>query len=201
MADNQLRYGFRWKRGLHSGGQPRTFRARVASAYQATSVDLWPGDPVKMVSDGTIALCAAGDATYGIIAGIAPYYDGVKMVTNDHLPGGTTYSSVLERQSIVYIIPVAGEIFEIVSDDKTTATTEAGYNALIGENCDVSINADATAKRAYPELDISDHKTATAGWRIVDIAQRIDIDFTGLYVPLLVTCNEVQESPFNTTGV
>jgi hypothetical protein len=165
------------------------------------NVDLNVGDPVKLVSDGTVALAAAGDSIYGVITGVAPYYDGTTMVFNNKLPGGTTYGSVLERTSYVYVLPVAGLVFEVDCDENTTATTQAAYTAFIEENCDLSLNADATTKQARPLLDISTHVTTTAQWRIYDLSRRIDQDFSGTRVKLLVVCNEVQQAPYVTTGV
>jgi len=38
-------------------------------------------------------------------------------------------------------------------------------------------------------------------WRIVNTSFRVNVDYTGLYVPLLVTGNLVQQAPYQTTGV
>lgn len=209
MSNNLQRYGFRWQGSLQGVQMPVPVRKRIANTYQAapgaTNVDLWAGDPVKLVNDGTIALCAAGDATYGIIAGFGiQNFSGNALAYwpyLDHLPGGTASATSGDAQVFVFVIPVAGQVFEVCCDDATTATTEAAYNAFIEENCDITINADATAKKAFPLLDISGHGTATATWRIIDTAKRVDTDYSGTYVPLLVTCNEVQQSPYIVTGV
>lgn len=206
MADNASLYGFRWVGARQGDPHPDPEIVRVATAYQASpggvSVDLNVGDPVKKVSDGTVALCATGDATFGIIVGILPYYDGSKMVRSNRLPGGTAYSTNLERQSKVLIVPIAGNVFECVCDDNTSITTEANYNAAIGENVDISINQVAGSTLATPRLKISTHATTnTLVWRIVDTSHRVNIDYTGLYVPLLVTGNVVQQAPYQTTGV
>lgn len=207
MANNAALYGarFQYSRG---GPNEKVMRVRVASAYQASpggvSVDLNVGDPIKKVNDGTIALCAAGDAIFGWVAGIGQYYSaaiGGIVPGGVSLPGGTTYGSVLERQSFVFITPAAGMVFEMDVDDNTTATTEAGYTALIGENCDITINQVSGDTHAYPLVDISDHKTGTAQLRIVDLARYIPQDYSGTRVKLLMTTNEVQEAPFQTTGV
>jgi hypothetical protein len=204
---NIARYGFRWKYSQLDPNQasPPIERKRVASGYQAApsavNVNLWPGDPVKLVNDGTVALAAAGDAIYGVIASIQPYFDGAKMVSGSSLPGGTTYGSVLERQSFLNVIPVASQVFAVSADDNTTATTEAGYNALIEENADISINQVSGDLHAYPKLDISDHKTATAQCRIIDIDRSVTLDFSAVDLPLLVVFNEVQQAPFVTAGV
>lgn len=209
MADNPAKYGFRWQQN-RGGANMKPLRVRVASGYQAApgavNVDLNVGDPVKKVNDGTVALCAAGDATFGIVVGIGPYYVGAPinaMVSGGvSLPGGTTYGTLLERQSFIYIVPAADQIFEVDADDKTTFTTEATYNAAIGENVDITINQVAGDTHAYPKADISTHATTnTLVWRIVDLARWPGQDYSGANVKLLVTCNVVQQAPFQTTGV
>lgn len=208
MATNNLaQYGFRWQYSLASE-DPIAFRVRVASGYQASpggvNVDLNVGDPVIMVSDGTVALAAATNPVYGIVDGIGPYYNagiGAMVPGGPALPGGTTYGSNLARQSFIYILPVANQVFEVDADDNVTATTEAAYNALIGENCDITINQVSGDTHAYPLLDISTHVTTSAQCRIIDIGRQGNTDFAGTRVKLLVTFNKVQQAPYVTTGV
>lgn len=207
MANNLQRYGFRWHSSMLDHGSPNHIRERIASGYSpsanpgAVTVDLQPGDPLKRAADGTLELAQAGEAICGILVGTAFYWDGSVMTPNNKYPAGTTYGSVLERASYVHYIPVAGQIFEVDVDEATTATTEATYLTYIGENCDHVLVPNASERRAYPMLDISTHATGTAQWRIVDIARYVNTDFSGLYTKLLVTCNEVQQSPFTTVGV
>jgi hypothetical protein len=207
MADNPALYGLRWKQSRFGSGTPNIEYYPVASAYQwapgGVSVDLNVGDPVKKVNDGTVAGVAAGDATFGIVATIAPYFNGTAMVRGKSLPGGTTYGSNLERQSFVGIILCVGNIFEVVCDDAVTATTQAAYTAFIGENTDISINQVSGSTLATPKLDISLHETggATKVWRIVGLSKTPNIDYSGANVPLLVTGNLVQEAPDQPTSV
>jgi hypothetical protein len=209
MADNPHFYGFRPAKG-HESFPLGIQRVRVASGYSPTvggnNVNVNVGDPVKKVNDGTVALCAAGDAVYGVVVGIAKYYDtGLgRMSYRKYLPFNTVYGSNLERQSILYIYPAQGAIFEIDCDDKTTFTTQATYTAAIGENADQINVGDTTNQTVNPQLDISTHATTnTLVWRIVDISPWMDVagDFTGLYTKLFVTANVVQDAPYQTTGV
>lgn len=207
MADNVLKYGLRYVKG-HFNLDAAIQRVRVASGYSPTvggnNVNVTPGDVVKKVSDGTVALCAAGDQPYGVVQRIHPYYDTNlgRMTIGTKLPFNTVYSTNLERQSFVSIIPVQNAIFEAVADDKTTATTQATYTGYIGENVDLINTGDTTRGTVNPMLDISTHATTnTLTWRIVDIAPQINIDFTGLYVPLYVTANYSQDAPFTILGV
>lgn len=206
MANNTYNYGFRWHSNFTGGEQPKPIRMRVASGYDAAPggvhVNLRVGDWVKETTDGTVILAVAGDALLGVISSINPYYDsGVgAMVYNDSLPyANGVYSTNLERESSVMVIPSNGVIWQAMCDDATTATTQAAYTAFIHENVDL-INAAVTGT-AHPLIDISLHATTTAQFRIVDLLRRPDVDYSGLYVPLLVTVNEGRLPPFSASGV
>lgn len=213
MADNAHEYGFRWVRHEFGSDNPPIQRIRLASAYQpaagGTNVDLHVGDPVQIASTGTATICVGDEGTqsqiYGICVGFSPEYDGTVMQPrNKHIGGSGAYSTNLERQNFVLVIPVVGQMFEIDMFDNTTATTEAAYYAFIGENADMKLTADTTNAndpKADPTLDIATHATtSTLQWRIWDISPRVNHDFTGKNVKLRVVCNKVQQAPFNTTG-
>jgi hypothetical protein len=209
-------YGFKWVKSLYGGSRldQVVVPKRVASGYQATdgnvtglgsrNVDLCIGDPVQELDSGYVQLSTIGSATYGVIVGFLPFYDSSQgfMRYGSQLPGNTTYTAGSDQESIVLVCPVPGQVFEIDADDASTAATRAAYIALVGENCDHTWASDATLKRANPVLDISDHKTATAGWRIHGISPRMDLegDYTAVGAKLWVTCNEVQNAPFVTSG-
>lgn len=160
------------------------------------------------LSTGGVTICegvegaAGGDAVYGIIVGVLPYYDAAQnlMVPANALPSDIAWGTVLERQSKLLVVPADAGIWEIDCDDATTATTEAAYQAFIGENCDHTL-AGASGTKLNPRLDISAHGTATQQWRIVGISPTVNNrDFSGLYVKLLVKVNEGQQSTFTATG-
>lgn len=207
MANNTYNYGFRWHSNMFGGEQPKPVRMRVASGYDAAPggvhVNLRPGDWVKEVSDGTVQLAVAGDALYGVISSVNPYFDTgqqVMVYSDNGLPyANGVYGSVLERESSVMVIPANGVVWQAMCDDATTATTQAAYTAFVHENVDL-INVAVTGS-AHPLLDISLHATTTCQFRIIDLLRRPDVDYSGLYVPLLVTVNEGRLPPFSASGV
>ena len=72
-----------------------------------------------------------------------------------------------------------------------TATTQAGYEAFIGENCRF-VNTGAVGElRAKPKLDIATHATTnTFPFKIVGVAPSPpNVDFSGANVELLVISN------------
>lgn len=207
MPDNPIEYGFRWQRGAFGRADLQPREEFVASGYQAApgavNVDLNRGDPVKRVSDGSIALAVAGDPIYGVIVGGFQYYDanlGV-VVPGRKLPGATAWTGFGNRSRCL-VVPFAGQIFEIDCDDAVTATTEAAFGAFYQENADITINADATTKQARPRLDISTHNTTnTLVCRIHRLSTRIDQYFDGNYVKMLIEGNVTQNAPFAPLGV
>src|SRR4051812_24781483 len=136
MANNPARYGFRWHSSLQGTSHPKPVRGRVASGLSSSvspgpvTCNLNVGDPVKMVNDGTFAMCASGDAVYGIIEGFwAQSFSGnlpAYLAFLDNLPSGTTWSG-LDNQIFLQIVPAAGQIFEAICDDNTTAVLETTY--------------------------------------------------------------------------
>jgi hypothetical protein len=206
MANNTYAYGFRWYSNINGGDMPKPYPVRVASGYAAapggTSVALRPGDLVKDTAAGGCELAVAGDAILGVVTAVLPYYDPAvgEMVIADNLPATIpAYGSNFDRESRVMVLPANGVVFQAMCDDASTATTYAAYRALIGFNVDM-INVPVTGY-AHPLLDISESGTATRQFRIVDVPLRPDVDYSGLYVPLLVTLNEGRLPPFSATGI
>lgn len=195
-------YGFRPHSTVYGAAKLSPVEGYVATGYQAAvngggNVDLNIGDPVRKLSTGYYEIAdgneggGGGETIFGIIVGIKQYYDGTRIVSGTKLPGGTAYGTVLDRKSIILVQPVQGMYFEVACDDAATATTEAGYIALIGEECDHRL-ADSSS-RANPRLDISTHGTGSAQWQIRGISGTLaNKDFAGLYVKLIVECTEPQ---------
>jgi hypothetical protein len=218
MADNTAVYGFRWAKGYNGGVDfPQPIECFVASGASfdvnggAQNVSLGVGDPVTRLSDGSVTLCAGseggsgGVAVYGIVVAVQPYYDSVlgAMRPSNILPDNVVYGTNLDRQSKVLVVPALAGAWEIDVDDVVTATTEAGYQAFVGENCDhVLTGVVSVDVRAKPKLDISTHATATSQWRIVSVSKSFDNqDFSGANVKLIVTCNEPQDPSTSATGI
>jgi hypothetical protein len=174
----------------------------------ASNVALRAGDPVTKLSTGGVTLCAGfeasgtGVAVFGIVYAILPYWDAAQnlMVPGNALPSDIAWVG-LERQSKVLVIPAEAGLWEIDCNDASTATTEAAYQAFIGENCDHTL-AGASGTIVNPRLDISEHVTTTAQWRIEGISpSQENRDFSGNYVKLLVRVNEGQAPVFTASGI
>lgn len=200
MANRRIG-GFKWRfnRLTPTATEPPIDILPVASGY---STALYDGDPVKKLSDGTIAAAAPGDTMYGVFAGAERYYDGSVIRRGGSLPASTTYGSLLERQSLARVIPFAGQIFELDANDGTTATTQSAHQALIGENCEWATGTNVN-DQSGAVLNISTHATTnTLSLRLYNLATYPDQDFASAGVKYLVYCNLVQDGgPGTTTGV
>lgn len=217
MADNPRKYGFRWVKSLTGrADSPPMVKYPLASGYAptvgGTGVNLHAGDPMQILSTGYAGICIGTEGTqsrlYGVIAGFSPEWDGSLMQPRDkHISGSGAYSTNFERQNFVYLIPFAGQLFELDCDDAVTATTYAAYLAFIGENCDMVLAADTTNAgdpRVTSQIDIATHAAATATLqlRLEGISDTLENrDFSGNYVKLYVSANVTQQAPYYTTGV
>jgi hypothetical protein len=219
MADNRLGYGFRWSVGANGGRpEPSPIEMIVASAESfdvnggAANVGLGAGDPVKLLSTGTVTLCdgseGAGGALkpWGIVVGVGPYYDAAKgvMTYGNVLPSDTTWGTVQARRSTVLVVPVQAGIWEVDCDDTSIGTTEASYVAAAGLNVDHILCGASGETRAKPRLDASSAAAATATliWQILGISKtQHNTDFSGSYVKLLVRCNNPQFAPAGVAGI
>lgn len=204
MADNPATiYGFQWSAG-NFRPVPPTRTAVVATgidfSVNGTSVDfdLNPGDPITLLAGGTVDVCEGFEASgntalrvLGIYQGCR-YWDGTKMVVSAKCPSNVAWGTIEERRTEVLYIPAEAGLWEVMVDDASTATTEAGYRAFIGENCDHSLaGRDTATLMLNPRLDISTHVTTTAQWRIRGISQSVaNMDFSGANVRLIVEVNE-----------
>lgn len=213
--DNTPLYGIRWAREWNSSDTPPVVPRFVATAAAfninngAQGVGLGAGDPVISLSTGGVTLCDGSEgaggalAVFGIVAGVKPYWNATKarMDFGEVLPSGTAWGTILERQSWVLVTPAEAGWWEIDVDDATTATTEAAYQAFVGENADHILSAAVGGTRALPKLDISSHATtATLIWRIEGVSKSMyNRDFAGANTKLIVRINRAQAPGFQNT--
>lgn len=220
MADNVSKYGFRYQ-GLTGGPghlKPITKIVATAESFDVTgglqNAALRAGDVVTLASTGGVTLCAGAETTpanpYGVVVGVMPYYDSTigtsgAMRPSKSLPSDISWGTNLGRQSKLIIQPfLPGLVFEVDADDASTATTEAAYQALIGENVSMINTAAASTSPPWvaPKIDISSHNTtATLCFTIVGISPTLDnVDFSGANVKLLVTANIAQDGAYGLIG-
>ena len=199
MADNVAKYGLRPYQA--NGAVPKAQRMSVASGYDgvdnaAASVVISPGDPVKLVSTGTVALCQDTEACWGVVQSVLPYWNAAEgvMTPSRTLPNQVVWGTIEERRYWLMVVPVNNSQWEIDCDDATTATTFTAYQLLVGQNVEVKLNGNTTLTTAKPQCDISTvATTGTLIWRIEGISQSEDNkDFSGANVKVVLSCNVSQ---------
>ena len=197
---NFSKNGFRWvaNRSAPTAVEPPVIILPVASAY-GTAIPR--GYPITLISDGTVTVAAVTDVVYGISDGAAQYYDGSFIRKGAALPATTTYGSVIQRQSLLRIIPVRNQLFRANVDENTTATLLSDYIAFVGENVPW-VAGTTVGDEAGCQLDISLHATTATSafvWRIENIPDRETQDFTATGVSLLISCNLPQDTAGGST--
>ena len=208
--DNPVKYGFRLARfrsgyAMSSAEEAFCITGATFAGGSATAASLRPGDPIVRLASGAINVAPGTDGTpgdvLGVVVGIKQYLDpsfsNAVTARGNALPSSVAYGTNLDLQSKIYYIPAEAAVWRIVVNDATTATTLAGYQAFVGENCSHIHTAASGGLALTPKLNISTHATtATLDWRIVGIPDPTLQDFSGANVELEVICNR----PQNFTG-
>ncbi|MEE9219984.1 MAG: hypothetical protein V3U34_00405 [candidate division NC10 bacterium] len=213
MTDNIQKYGFRWA-VAHNGGKscPAPVWRPVASAYQASldsnEVNINMGDMMKIVAGGTFEIAdgdeSTSEAVWGVCVAVGKSFDGNFMESKTFIPGGTTWGTNRERQTLIGVVPVDAGVWSIeVTGNAAAFDTETEYLAAVGKNANFTNTIDTTLVRAQPRVDISTAATTnTLILRLygVDNSEE-NQDFSGNFVKMLVVGNIVQNAPHAPLGV
>lgn len=196
--------GFRyWGSVFAENVAPRVIPCQVATAY---GTGIFKGDPVKRVSDGSIAVAAAGDPIFGVAMGARYRNANGNLVEADYLPASTAYTTDAMR-SIVMVVPATPfTIFEVDGTLSSLITTVALARAMVWENCDhvLTIAGNTVTGLSGAQLDISTHATTSSQWRIFDLSPiSVANDPTQTLAKYLVIANEQHNWPgvISTTGI
>lgn len=215
---NPHRYGFRFLKNRWGGDTPEITTGFLASGYQpsngAVTVNLNIGDPVKRLDSGAFALATPGELddddaderVFGVVAGFPQVLINGAVRPNAYYPSGTVYGSNLDAQTLVQVIPAEGAVWEI--DTATTSSsfdTKAEFQAIIGSVARIvysAINTTTVNPKANPFIELSfGESTIVRQLRVVGLGRGFEqYDLTLANVPLQVTFNQVQASPWRTAG-
>lgn len=214
MADNRVEYGFRWSTAANGRPCPEPIEGFVASGVSfdvsggQANLSIGAGDLVSRASTGGFILCLGDESTavppFGVVVAVTNYFDTAKGVRTPTalLPSDVAWGTLLERQSRIMVVPIRWGLWEVDCDENTTATTEAAYQAFIGENVD-HVNSITNTTRPSPRINISTHATTNSlHFRIAGIsATKSNQDFSGANVKLIVETNIAQDPISSATGV
>lgn len=173
-------FGFRPYRHLTGGNPNSTHDFPIASAY-ATAI--CTGDAVKLLSDGTIAVAAAGDRVLGVFQGVSYVDSNGNQVFTARWPASTVATAILAS-----VITDPMVTFEVQSD-KATAPDQT----------DVGLLADHVATAGSSVTGSSGHSlsptqgTGVAGFRILKLIPKVGN--TGIYATVEVSIVEHEYLP------
>lgn len=153
MANKDAPFGARLVGKLGSGvANGGTTEYAIASA---ASGNIFSGDPVKMTSDGTILVSAAGDECLGVFRGCQFTDANGDVVFKSYFPTGTVSSDI-----VAFVQDDPNAIFEIQSAG-SPAQTDVGLNADF-------VYAAGSTKTGMSAVELSGTTaTGTATFRIV----------------------------------
>lgn len=197
--------GFRWVKSRR-GGNVCPIEERIV--ITANAAGIFRGDPLKLVSDGTVIPAAAGDAVSHIADGAVRYKNSSgQIVAGNFVPVSTAYNGDPNlsnpEATVVRCIPVIGQIFEA---DCNTATTSALVQGLMFNNADVAAGAGGSTTTGRSTFVVNNtgaqFGTATAQVRLLEVVPQPDNDVTAVNWKVRVEFNEGNEpSASSATGV
>ncbi len=115
-------FGFRPFRHLGGGTPNRYMEYPIASGYNTS---IGTGDPVALISDGTITLCAAGNRILGIFQGV-DYIDPTgSVIFSSYWPASTE-----SRTDIKAHVIVDGAVTYEVESNKSSAVAQTDVGLL-----------------------------------------------------------------------
>lgn len=221
---NPHKYGLRFQRTISGSDTPQILTYPIASGYTpntgedgsgGTDTNLNVGDPCQILQDGTVRLLQPSTATtspdaddnaLGVVVGFPRVSVAGKPAPAGFYTRGTTYSGD-DFQTLVQVIPAAGNIFEIDTDAAggTSLDTKAEWQAVVGggvANLAYSPVTIGTNIKANPLLSVTSINEAThvKQLRIIGLGKAFDqYDPSLTNVPLQVMFN-LQQLKVGDTG-
>ena len=200
MSTTSAPYGFR--PSFHNSGQMRPKAYTIASAYAAS---IYSGDPVKLVTAGTIELgtsdgtrsgTAAGISLLGIFAGVE-YLDSTgKPTIAPFWTGGTTGTNV-----VAWVYDDPETIYDVQFANPGTPGTDSVQTA-VGAECDWRVASPGGSTSTGISSTYLTAEVATSGqFQITGYAYLITDSATDAYVNMTVRLNESQyKAPVNSVS-
>ena len=151
--------GFEYWDNVYGLSTPKPRRCQVATTYGTA---IFCGDPVKKVSDGSVAISAAGDPVYGIVTGVHYLTTAGVYVDKNYVPASIAYTADRTRTIVDVIVAYPGIRFRACSNASIASVATA--RTYVDENVDHVATAagnTGTGRSGY-ELAMSTHNTTTS---------------------------------------
>ena len=197
MSSTSAPYGFR--PSFHNSGQMRPKAYTIASTYAAS---IFSGDPVKLISDGTVQLGSSdgtrsgttdGVILLGIFAGVE-YNDATgKPTISPFWPSGTTGTNI-----VAYVYDDPETLYNSqYANPGTVGTTSVQVD--VGAQCDWRVASPGGSTSTGISNTYLTAVVATSGqFQITGTALSITDSLTDAYVNMIVRLNEAAyKAPVN----
>jgi len=196
MSSTSAPFGFR--PSFHNSGQIRAKAYTIASGF---ATNIFQGDPVRLLADGTIGLATSNGVRTGTVAGInalgsfagVQYYDAQGRPTvSNFWPTGITATNVV---AYVYDDP------EILYDVQlTNPSSGTSIQAYIGKEFDWEYTSTGgSTSTGLSNAFIATAESGSGNWQVTGVAYNITDAITDAYVVVTVRLNESQyKAPVNT---
>ena len=197
---NLVRGGFHPRRDT---GIPSPRRFEVASGYGTA---LFPGDVVSLLTDGTVAACAAGDTA--LILGIVSHVSYVNSLGvrqfGPYIPASTTYTPTSRgsiQASYVYVWDDPSIEYVACLASHANTNTAAKIYAAVGSNMDLVATAGSTVYgRSGFTLD-GNPIAGTAQFRILEVLRDPANDLTSANARVVCQINEGEGALESAAGI
>lgn len=186
--------GFRYLKSRQSGNYEPVEEAVVASGYGTA---IFEGDCVKKLADGTVAVCAVGDAVYAVVQSVKHMKVAGEIKSGRYAAAGLTYTgapvTTNPQATVLYVCPVKDQVFE--ASVNTAVASETAAQSLVGNNFDITLGAGGSTSsgRSSHAVDVATAGTATAQVRMIEFQKDPSNDVTANNWRAQFVFNEITE--------
>lgn len=187
MSSTAKAFGFR--SSFHNSGQMRPKAYTIATGY---AINIFVGDPVKLIDSGTIELGTSdgtrsgttnGIALLGVFAGVEYLDSNGKPTLSNYWPASTTATEI---RCYVYDDPEI--LFDVEYPNPSSGTT---VQTAVGEECDwtVAVAGGSTAT-GLSNTYLTVIQSTSGQFQITGFGYGVDNALTDAYVVATVRINE-----------
>lgn len=174
----------------------------IASTYNTS---IYTGDPVTMLSDGTIGIGVAGSPCLGVFWGVkfqftAPQANGQKFAFSPYWPASTTLPSGTVAEAMIIDDPNVVFNIQETAADGTAGTPLALADVNLNINFVTRAGSTATGQSATSINNASENTTITLNLKLLGLTPQPG-NVVGNYANWLVTWNNHLYKSQGTTGI
>jgi len=191
MSSTSAPFGFR--PSFHNSGQIRPKAYTIATGY---AVNIFSGDPVKLVDAGTVQLGTSDGTRSGTVDGISllgvfagvEYRDATgKPTISPFWVGGTTATEV-----VAYVFDDPETLFDVEYANPGTPGTDTVQTA-VGEECDWTVaSPGGSTSTGLSNTKLTAIQATSGQFQITGFAKNVSDSLTDAYVTATVRINEHQ---------